>query len=295
MSTDKVIPNFDPSVYYKNAVIREPSSANQPKRIIRLVVDSRERNMTLFPNPNAYEINILEDVQNVESLSLVAADFPFDPYTVRANANMLYIAYNNTVYNVAIDIGNYTETELANAMQVAINAAVGSNDFIVAYNALKDNWTFRCLHAFGLVFRGKTFTTSYNNSPDTAYAISSIGKTIGFGINNYLSIVQTTNDAFVNVITSEFKKNFIQQDYIVLNIENFELNKSTAGSIHNSFMIITQAGETSPYGTEYANMVFKPKLNKLYKLKVNIVDFYGNPYDFQNKDHRFELLMLCDF
>lgn len=294
MSYDRIIRN-DSSVYYQNSIIKAPPPSLQPKRIIRIVVDSRERNITLFPNPNSYEVNILEDVQNVETLSLISADFPFDPYTVGTYSNMIYLAYNNTIYNIAIPIGNYSPQDLASALQLGLNTTTSSSAFIVSYNTVKDNFTFRCLNPFGLVFRGKTFTTPYNNSTDTAYATNAMGKTLGFGINNYVSAVQTENDSYVNVINSEFKKDFVTKDYIVLKIDSFDLNKSTADSIQNSFAIITNTSESLPYGTEYANKQFKPFLGKLKKIKVSLVDFYNNPFDFQNKDHRFELLLLCDF
>jgi hypothetical protein len=237
----------------------------------------------------------LEDVRNVETLSLISADFPFDPYTVGMYSNTIYVAFNNTVYTITIEIGNYDPAGLASALQSAINTSTNTTAFLVQYNTLKDNFTFRCSGTFGLIFRGKTFTTSYNNSTDTAYATNSMGKVIGFGINNYVSAVKSTGDVYVNVIDSEFKKDFTTKDYIVLNIDSFDLNKSTVDSIQNSFAIITSSSESLPYGTEFANKQFKPYLSMLKKLKVSIVDFYNNPYDFQNKDHRFELLLLCDF
>jgi hypothetical protein len=291
---DRIIRN-SASTLYNNALIPEPSAYKKPKRVIRLVVDSRERNATLFPSPNSYEVNVLEDVQNVEMLSLLTADFPFDPYTIGMYNNALYVAYAGQVFTVSVEIGNYEPVELANAMQNAVNAAVGAPDFVVAYSALKDNFVFRCKNAFGLVFRGNTFTSSYNNAPDTAYCGNSIGKRIGFGIHNYLSAVQNTGDAFGNVISSEFKKDFVTQEYAILNIDAFELNKSTASSLQNSFAVVTKRCENPFYGLEHANKTFKPNLGKLSKLRVKVTDFHGNPFDFQNKDHRFELLLMCDF
>jgi hypothetical protein len=293
--TDKIIPNYNRDVYYHNAVIREPSLSSQQKRIIRLVIDSRERNVSLFPSPNSYEINLVDEIMNVEALSLICTEFPFDSYTVGSNNNMLYLAYNSLVYPLAIEIGNYTETLLASTIQDAFNTAVGGNNFIVSYNALKDNFTFRSKNPFGLIFRGDTFLHSYNNSTDTAYKQKSMGKLLGFGIYNYVSTVQSTNDAYVNVLNSEYKKDFNTDGYIVLNIDAFDLNKSTADSIQNSFAIISNHTQALSLGTELISKHFKPSLSKLRKLKVNIVDFYNNPYDFQNKDHRFELLLLCDF
>ena len=290
--TDKIIA-FDPQTYYHNAVIKTPSHIKS--RIIRLVVDSRERNLSLFPNPNSYEINILEDVQKVISLNLLHADFPFNGYLVGSNNNILYVAYNDIVYNVPIDIGNYSETELAIELTNSINNVIGSSDFQVEYNKKKDNFKFRCKNSFGLVFRGKNVTKAYNNSIDTLYPEKSIGRLLGFGINNYRSIVLGTGDAFTNVITSEFKKNFVVEDYVVVRIDLLEINKSTSDTLNNSFAIITKNNTTYTYESNYVVKKFNPPLSKLTKLKFSFVDFYGNPIDFQNQDHRFELLLVCEF
>ena len=199
----KIIEN-NPSIYYSNSLIKEPTSLST--RTIRVILDSRERNITLFPNPNSYEINLLEDIQSVTSIRLISADIPFDSYIVNSNNNILYVAYNNTVYTVVIDTGNYTTTELATELTNNINNNTSTTDFVVTYDIKKDNFKFCCKNAFGLVFRGNNFRHSYLNSTDTSYSNKSMGRLLGFGINNYMSTVQVTGDAYVNVLHSEFKK-----------------------------------------------------------------------------------------
>ena len=291
--SDRILGPHDPSLYYHNALIKPPAA--QSKRVLRVVVDSRERNISMFPNPNQYEINVIEDIQNVETLSLVSAEFPFDAYTVGINSNTLVLAYDDALLKITVDYGNYTAADLATELQNTLNTVVGVDDFVVTYNTKKDNFVFRCKNPFGLVFTGNQFKHPYNSTFDFAPIEKSIGKVIGFGIKNYRSVPQSTNDAFINVINSEFKKDFSGTDYIVLKIDSFDLNKSTADSIQNSFAIITKTIRGNPYAMEFINKQFKPFLGKLTKIKVSLVDYNNVPYDFQNKDHRFELLLLCDF
>jgi hypothetical protein len=290
---DKIL-NFNPQTYYDNAIIREPSHTKT--RSYRMIVDSRERNRTLFPNPNNYEINIIEDIQNVMSVNLLHADFPFDFYLVHKNNNFLILAYNSVVYNISVDIGNYTAVELATELTNALNTATSTSDFLVEYNARKDNYVFRCVNAFGLVFRGKQITQAYNQNRDTLYPEKSIGSLLGFGITNYISVnLPSLPDAYKNVIQSEFKKNFALQDCIIVRVEELELNKSTANSINDCFAIITKSSKDNfESKKDYISKTFHPALKKLTKLKFKFVDFDGNPIDFQNQDHRFELRILCD-
>lgn len=292
--TERII-KYSPSTYYNKAIIKEPNENNKSSRVIRLVVDSRERNISLFPNPNNYEINLLEDVQNVVHMSLITAEFPFDSYLINNNNNMLYLAYNDQVYPIIIETGNYTETELASELTTKLNNAIGSTDFVVEYVPRKDNFIFRCKNLFGLVFRGEAFNHAFNYSRDTAYPEKSIGRVIGFGINNYVSVSIASVDAFVHVVNSEFKKNFEKDDYIILKIDAAEINKSTSDSINNSFAVISRNKLTSVFEENAYHKNFKPPISKLPKLKFRLLDYYGNLYDFQNKDHKLELMLVCDF
>lgn len=289
---DNIIRN-DPATYYENALIKAPY--NKKMKHVRLVVDSRERNTTLFPNPNYYEINALEDIENVVSMSLLHADFPFDSYLVGKNNCLLILAYNSIVYTIEIDIGNYTVQELATELTNALNTATSSSAFLVEYDARKDNFRFRCDSPFGLVFRGKTVTgQAYNNSMDTLYPERSIGRLLGFGISNYTSVLDSSLVGKQNIIRSEFKKNFNVQDYVVVRIDAIELNKSTADSLNNSFAIITKNNSTYEYDTNYVVKIFTPPMKRLHKLKFSFLDYYGNLIDFQNMDHRFEIQILCE-
>jgi hypothetical protein len=292
---DKII-KFNPSTYYHNAVIKEPSSAIKDARVIRLVVDSRERNMSIFPNPSNYEINLVENIQNVVHLSLITAEFPFDSYTIHKNNSIIHLAYNDTVYAIELETGNYSETELATELTNALNTVVGSTDFKVEYIARKDNYTFRCKNPFGLVFRGEAERNQYNNSMDTAYISRTMGRLLGFGINNYMSKqLSSPPDAFGNAINSEFKKNFGVDDYIVLRIDAAEVNVSTAESLNRSFAVISKNKTLSVFDEDSYHKKFKPPLGRLPKLKITLTDFYGNLYDFNNQDHKLEFVLICDF
>lgn len=290
---DKIL-FHDHTTLYENAIVHTPSFKKTQKQV-RLIVDSRERNITLFPNPNAYEINLLEDLNNVTSMSLLHAEFPFDTYLVNSSNNVLILAYNNVIYTVQIDIGNYTAQELATELTTLLNTTVGSAIFLVEYNVRRDNFIFRCEDVFGLVFKGSSVRGTYNDSMDTVYPTNSCGRILGFGISNYASLLNSTLPDKQNVINSEFKKNFNVQEYIVVHIEEVELNKSTSNSLQNSFAIVSKNNTTSgDFDNNFVVKYFTPPLKRLHKMRLSFVDFYGNLMDFQNQDHRMEILVTCD-
>jgi hypothetical protein len=287
----RIITN-DPALYYNKALIRAPEKTSTS--VVRLVIDSRERNTTLFPNPNSYEINLIDIVSGVRGMTLLAADIPFgNSYIVNSGNNVLYVAYTQTspdVYAITIDTGNYTPTELATELTTAINTATGTTDFVVTYEVKKDSFKFRCTNSFGLIFRGRTFRHSYLSSTDTAYVDKGMGILLGFGRNNYIS---TQQSAGVNLIYSEFKINFDPADCIVLNIDEFGVNFSTSDVLNGSTAIITKSNITDLTSLAISKE-FSPPLARLNKLKVTLLDYHGNPYDFQNKDHRLEFSLICD-
>lgn len=280
----------DSSTYYQSAVIKPPTKASN--KMTRFVIDSRERNISLFPSPSEYEVPFIQELHDVSKITLLSTCFPFSSYLVNTSNNILSIAYGGDVYDVEIETGNYTEAELATELQSAINTAIGGTHFKVEYISKKDNFRIRCDGNFGLVFVGSEVKHPYGNSYDVLYRSRSMGKLLGFGISNYMSVVETTGDAWVNVIASEFRKNFGYTNYITVTIDAFSTNKSSAPVLDGSFVVIPKEdSNTVFYDTQPVVSVNTPPISKLTKLKIRLLDYYGNVYDCQNHDHRIELMM----
>jgi hypothetical protein len=93
------------------------------------------------------------------------------------------------------------------------------------------------------------------------------------------------------MIKSAFRKNFDFNNYAVMFIDQFEVNKNLNNPLNKSFAIIANDYNSLNIADE-ANIVknFAPPINKITKMKISFYDRYGNPYDFQNIDHRFEIL-----
>ena len=76
-----------------------------------------------------------------------------------------------------------------------------------------------------------------------------------------------------------------------MNIESFDVNKSNSNTLHRTTAIL---GE--PYVrlslADIPNVVkrFSPTIPRLARIKVTFTDRFGNLYDFQNIDHRVDIV-----
>ena len=88
-------------VSIKNDITLAPNHesihANSSKQIYTLLVDSRDRNLELYPDPNEYVINIPR-FRDVLSVELVAADVPHTGFNIDEQENLIYIATSDAMF-----------------------------------------------------------------------------------------------------------------------------------------------------------------------------------------------------
>ena len=275
MQTNSILGNFSREDFLKNAVIEPPTDytffdTNLKKT--RIIVDSRVRNTNLFPNQNSYDIQFDDDIDDVIQVTLLYCDIPMPMYLINNYFNKLIVSIAGTDYTVILTNGDYDNTTLATELQTKINAATGYT-FIVAYVALTDNFSFTINSTFTLKFIGYT---------------NSLNQLLGFNFKNYIAI---SNGLGGYVITSEFKINFNYNNYLIMDIEQFDTLKSTDRDLNKSFAIIPKNFNNLNICDEFSYIKrFSPPIGKLARIKVRFYDRFGNLYDFQNMDHRYELL-----
>jgi len=101
-------------------------------------VDSRDRDIALFPKPNNFKIYLGKDFLNVRSIKLVSVEFPNTDAVINSSNNMIYwrnqqdIALDYTVadndkraypiYSTELRIGSYIANTLKNEMVTKLNS-----------------------------------------------------------------------------------------------------------------------------------------------------------------------------
>jgi hypothetical protein len=270
--------SFDNQTYYNSAVIKPPEDDTYYEgetRFTRFVVDSKDRNKSCFPLPNKYDVIFDDDINDVVSAQLLNISAPMPMYLINSYFNTFNVVLGTTTYSIILSDGDYKPDELATEITSKLNSITSTTAFTCIYVIKTDNFTFTNNAKFSLDFR---VTPSNPNS---------LAMLLGFETKNYNSIYQGGN----YVLSSSYRKNFEYNNYIVMFIDNFDINKNQCNPLNKSFAIVCenytdQNIADTPLITKY----FNPPLNKLSKITISFFDRYGNPYDFQNMDHRFELL-----
>jgi hypothetical protein len=108
MNYENKIINYD-SFDFSNSTIIKPqiASENVQYKLVytRVVIDSRHRNVDLYPNPASFTIPLNDLLDNIISVELLsAANIPFCDKNINAYNNLLSIKVylNNDINNIII-------------------------------------------------------------------------------------------------------------------------------------------------------------------------------------------------
>lgn len=263
--------------YVQAAIIPPPITYNHENDIkyTRIVFDSKDRDVELFPEPNNYEVKFDDDIEDVLSVQLLSIDVPLSTYMINKYFSKLTFQTGASPVTVDLYHGDYTNTGLADMITSRMNS-VASNNFLVEYDSIKDNYVFRSKVSFSVHFPEK----------------NSLHMLLGFKNKTYTSIVDTSGPAgYGHIIKSEFRKNFKFNNYIIMTIEQFDLIKSNSNILYKTFAVIPDNYSNLNISNEPKIIKsFTPPVPRIAKIKISFMDRYGNLYDFQNIDHRIELL-----
>lgn len=104
---EKVNPTYD------QFIIKPPERNKTHGRIgIKLVVDSRDRDLTLYPESNDYVYKCPEEYKDVISAELVLGDFPNSGYNVYSKNNEMIIESGAISQKILVPFGEYTNSNL---------------------------------------------------------------------------------------------------------------------------------------------------------------------------------------
>ena len=262
--------NISDKSYEKYAVIKPPEIEVGNEKVTRIIIDSRVRNIDLYPEPNDYEIILDDDINDVISAQLMYTDIPFSSYLINKFYNIIYIEINDIINEIILDIGNYDKNSLLTEIQDKVDTQLGAGTITITYNAKLDKYKFTSSSVFSIKFKNRSNT---------------LAQLLGFSYKKDYTSVN-------NVIDTEFRINFNFINYLIMDIEQFDLLKSSNEDLNKSFAII-------PKVLLHRNIVdqfvytkkFTPPIARLHKLRIKLYDNLGNKYDFQNQDHQFELVI----
>lgn len=249
-----------------------------------LIVDSRDRNDTAYPDQHNYRLNLKKIYKNIVSMELISAEVPRTGYIVNDNNNKIYFEETGgTTLTATIPPGNYDTSSLPAAIKSALEA-VGGSTYTVTYNSTTNKITIASDGAggagiFNLLFDGGT--ENYDDSTKTIYLDDSAGPIIGFAKTDLSGSLTYTGQ---NVI------NLNGECYIFMIIKEFRRIDSRNITVDNAFAkLVFDNGLNSFkfYEGEQARPIkyFSPPHGKLSHLSIEFRTYSGDYYNFNGVDH----------
>ena len=252
-------------------------------KYIKYIVDSRDRNISKHPSPSSYEIILLSNILDVVSLELMLAEVPFSRYLIHSNNNTLH--FNGS--DIVIENGDYEHdiTKIIAALNTQFTSAGAG--ITVTLNSNNNKLKFTSNSAFTLNFEGDSITYSQNNT-DIMMKKNSIGRLLGFEIQNYTSQLNSSSQ---HEIVTPYPFSIATDNYIIMRLNRAKVYTANDKPADDCFAIIHNRTNGEPSNDYVSSVVknFNPPLASFEKLNISFYDYYGNKYDFNNKDHHLEL------
>jgi hypothetical protein len=268
----KILGQFTSEDYKKTSIIQPPSAdlyQESDMRKTRVPIDSRTRDINIYPNQNSYAIDLEDTLEDVNSCQMIWAHIPMPMYLINTYFNSLVLVIGATNYMITLTKGNYDHNTLLTELQTQLNTNGAGATFTVTYTASTDNYTFSCNVPFTFNFLG------YANP---------LNQLLGFKLQNYSS-----NG---NILIAPYRVNLDFNNYIIMDVDQFDSLKSSDKDLNRSFALIpNQYNQLNICDYFKYKKNFNPPLGKLMRIHFRFYDRFGNPYDFQNMDHYFELII----
>jgi len=187
--------------------------------IINFNIDSRSRNMTLYPNPGKFVYDLPYTLKNVTSIRLASVELPNLFHTISCHFKNNFFLVNGC--KVVLDSGSYTSSKLCDSLNARMT------DVRVMIDPVRDRTVFVSEHPFVLSFPKESRYLSlgellgfrkqlYNGSK--AYegegGVTLVGENyLLLKVNDYGKVVNTVNDnSYLAKVILSSNKNFLVID-----------------------------------------------------------------------------------
>lgn len=244
-----------------------------------VIIDSRDRDRGIHPTPDKYEIRLEDDISDLVSMKLVAADVPFSALLVGQHNRSIPISLQdpNTqgrlIIDALLETGNYASpADMATGLSAALRTATNGSPFVVSHSPRTDSFSISC--------PGVPFWLCFGGSNTAARLL---------GFTTDCEYASDTNGC----CSAPFRCDLSPPKYIILSVApSAEVLCSTNNATNRTFAIIPHRYNELSIETDAAvfEKKWSPPLSRFSRISVSFVDYHGNPYDFQNQDHVLHLL-----
>jgi hypothetical protein len=233
-----------------------------------LIIDSRQRNYSIYPNPNYYLIELVSPYRNVDRIELIAAMLPKTEYNINSDNNLILVSVNSTQEALYLTPGQYLVG--SNQTGIPFYQANGSQMLYGLLAELK-----RVLNTHTLAAGGFNVFLATEPSPSDPLTPS-----FGTGRNaSILNRIVITND------TSNFSIDFICENYS---------SDSPFRVLGFLKQVYTSAKDIFIYGTDNLGTCTSTNINSDPPFQISI-DAISSEFDFNMMDDPQYIIMNLEF
>lgn len=271
-----------------------------------MLIDSRDRNYTVYPNSSEFVVELPEVLKNVVNAVLVCAEMPLSYYVFSASRNntTLKFTVHATPFTATIPDGNYTADQMCAALKLAMDTPSGHNFTVtIDPSSMKLKITTGSNNVFTIDTTGTTKTSDWGigyyiglprNVVVSSSVVSGLNTVVGTNVvslnpENYLLIdieelngLQQTSPITTRVTTDPYSGKTISQE--------------DAGSGRKVFAKVTLDNNSYQYNFFDRALTYveiRPQVTKLERLRVSVRFHDGTLVDFNGGEWSMSLEFAC--
>jgi len=178
-------------------LLPESTRKLRKERTVTIAVNSRDRNLTADYYSNNFRWALRRPLKDIKSIELVNGCIPADLYNVNTGWNQFTFGEaTNQNWNVTLNPGQYTATQLATELARALNALVGKiNTYTVAYSSITKKMTIGATAgtpvAFTFYFQSGTYVDTIDINTAAVDSVNCPARLLGFEMWDYTSASNT--------------------------------------------------------------------------------------------------------
>jgi hypothetical protein len=232
---------------YQDLIIPREKTNKRKQRSVLIEVNSRDRNMLSYPNPNQFRWRLQRPLKDILSIQIVGGTIPTRIFNINSGYNQFTFLENTLRSTVTLSPGRYDLNSLAIEIGSQINSIPGIKcAYSCGFSPSSDQLTITQDHGpatpFSLLFGSGDFIDLYQNN--VLLMINSPAKLLGFQSQDY-------SDNGTRRITGPFGADidFLNNRiYLYINVENSQ----------DLTTIERSAGKRDPYTILYMDENEKP-------------------------------------
>lgn len=281
--------NFEISPY-SHANNREPWKTPDKVYSQTVLVDSRDRDTSLYPNPNSYRVLLPSTLRNVTSARLVSAEIPgmFYVFSASRGNTSLRVSLANPVDTQTITIpdGNYSAFSMADALRTALDAAFTGTTFEVSLNQSTMRYTITNNDSRPLTIHCTPGSPGVGDAPFT------------WGLGYYLGFEKTDLTGASGSVTAPGVLNVRPESYMLLKIRGLDTVYQTGGIERKSFAKIPFM--VSSFGINFfdkllTDNIMNPVRERLEWLDIDLTFYDDSHVEFVGAgEHSLTLEFFCN-